>query len=130
MSNSLRPHGLWPTRLLHPRDFPGKGTGVGGHFLLQGIFMTQRLNPGLLHCRQTLYHLSHQGSWFIHRCEWGIKISHYYCVTVNFPLLCYCEFPLSYFLAFALHICIASKLGAYIFVMVISSSWIEPLIIM
>ena len=34
-------------------------TGVGCHFLLQGIFLTQRLNPGLLHCRQTLYHLIH-----------------------------------------------------------------------
>ena len=31
-----RPHGLWPTRLLHPRDSPGKSTGVGCHFLLQG----------------------------------------------------------------------------------------------
>ena len=31
------------------------------HFLLQGIFPTQELNPGLPHCRQTLYHLSHQG---------------------------------------------------------------------
>ena len=37
-------------------------TGVGCHFLLQGIFLTQGLNPGLLHCRQTLYHLSHQGN--------------------------------------------------------------------
>ena len=35
----------------------------GCHFLLQGIFPTQGLNPGLLHCRQTLYLLSHQGSW-------------------------------------------------------------------
>ena len=35
---------------------------MGCHFLLQGIFLTQGLNPGLLHCRQTLYHLSHQGS--------------------------------------------------------------------
>ena len=49
-------------RLLHPWDSPGKSTGVGCHFLLQGIFLTQRSNPGLLHCRQTLYHLSHQGS--------------------------------------------------------------------
>ena len=32
----------------------------GSHFLLQGIFPTQGLNPGLPHCRQTLYHLSHQ----------------------------------------------------------------------
>ena len=35
---------------------------MGCHFLLQGVFPTQGLNPGLLHCRQTLYHLSHQGS--------------------------------------------------------------------
>ena len=35
--------------------------GVGFHSLLQGISLTQGLNPGLLHCRQVLYHLSHQG---------------------------------------------------------------------
>ena len=35
---------------------------MGCHFLLQGIFPTQKLNPGLAHCRQTLYRLSHQGS--------------------------------------------------------------------
>ena len=40
----------------------GKGTGVGFHFLLQGTFPTQGSNPGLLHCGQILYHLSHQGS--------------------------------------------------------------------
>ena len=34
----------------------------GCHSLLQGIFPTQGSNPGLLHCRQILYHLSHQGS--------------------------------------------------------------------
>ena len=62
VSNSLGPHGLQPPRLLHPWDFPGKNTVVGCHFLLQEIFPTQRLNPGLPHCRQTLYCLSHQGS--------------------------------------------------------------------
>ena len=35
---------------------------MGCHFFLQGIFLTQGSNPGLLHCRQTLYPLSHQGS--------------------------------------------------------------------
>ena len=45
-----------------PWDFPGNSTGVDRHFLLQGIFLTQGSNPGLLHCRQTLYRLSHQGS--------------------------------------------------------------------
>ena len=52
---ALRPRGLWPTRLLRPRDLPGKNTGVGCHFLLQGIFPTQGSNPGLPHCRQRLY---------------------------------------------------------------------------
>ena len=63
MSDSLRPHGLQPTRLLRPWDFPGKNTEVGYHFLLQDIFLTQGLNLGLLHCRQTLYRLSHQGMY-------------------------------------------------------------------
>ena len=48
------------TRLLRPWDFLGKSTGVGCHFLLQGIFPTQGSNPGLPHCRQMLYCLSHQ----------------------------------------------------------------------
>ena len=43
-------------------DSPGKNTGVGCHALLQGIFLTEGSNPGLLHCRLILYHLSHQGS--------------------------------------------------------------------
>ena len=41
---------------------PGKNTEVGGHYLLREIFPTQESNPGLLHCRQVLYSLSHQGS--------------------------------------------------------------------
>ena len=61
VSNILQPHGLQPTRLLCPWDFPGKNTGVGCHFLLHGIFPTQGSNPhllGLLHCRQILYSLA------------------------------------------------------------------------
>ena len=53
MSKSLQPQGLYPP----PRqgssvhgDSPGKNTGVGCHSLLQGIFLTQGSNPGLLHC--------------------------------------------------------------------------------
>ena len=63
MSNSLQPNGLGLTRLFCPWDSPGKNTGVDCHFLLQGIFLTQGSNLGLLHCRQTLYHLSHHGSF-------------------------------------------------------------------
>ena len=39
---------------------PGKNTGVGCHAFLQGIFLTQGSNLGLMHCRKILYHLSHQ----------------------------------------------------------------------
>ena len=58
VSNSLQPYGPSSVRLLCLRDSPGRNTGVGCHFL-QGIFLTQGLNLGLLHCRQILYHLSH-----------------------------------------------------------------------
>ena len=51
MSNSLRPCGLQPTKLLCPWSFPGKNTGVGCHALLQEIFPTQGSNLGLLHCK-------------------------------------------------------------------------------
>ena len=61
-SNSLRPYRLQPARLLHPRDSPGRNTGVGCHALLQGIFPTQGSNPGLLHWRRILYCLRHQGN--------------------------------------------------------------------
>ena len=54
-----------PTRLLCPWNSPGKNIGVICHSLLQQIFLTQGLNLGLLHCRQILYHLSHQGSLII-----------------------------------------------------------------
>ena len=43
-------------------EFSRKNTGEGSHSLLQGIFLTQGSNLGLLHCRQILYCLSHQGS--------------------------------------------------------------------
>ena len=62
VSDSLRPSGLYPTRLLCSWNSSGKNTGVVCHALLQGIFPTQGLNPGLPHCRQIFYCLSHQGS--------------------------------------------------------------------
>ena len=49
------------TRLLCLWNSTGKNTAVGSHSLLQGIFLTQESNLGLLHCRQILYRLSHQG---------------------------------------------------------------------
>ena len=58
VSGSLWPHGPKPTRLLCPGDSPDKNTVTGCHALLQGIFLTQGLNPYLLsvlHYRQILY---------------------------------------------------------------------------
>ena len=52
---------LW-TGKYSPWTSLGQNTGVGSLSLLQGIFLTQELNWGLLHCRQILYQLSYQGS--------------------------------------------------------------------
>ena len=62
VSDSLQCHGLLPTRLLCPWDSPGKNPEVGCHSLPQESFPTRGLNSGLLHSRQILYHLSHEGS--------------------------------------------------------------------
>ena len=51
VSDSLLPHGLYLTRLLCPWDFPGKNRGVVCHDLFQRFFLTQGLNPHLLHWR-------------------------------------------------------------------------------
>ena len=69
MSDSLGPHGLQPSRLLCPLDFPGKNTGVGCHFFLQGIFLTQGLNPRLLHWQTDSFPWSHQGSPLKRNCK-------------------------------------------------------------
>ena len=60
--NLLRSHGWQSAMILCPRDFPDKNTRVGCHFLLQGIFPTQGLNPCLLHWQADSLPLSHQGS--------------------------------------------------------------------
>ena len=52
---------LWLPGLYSPWNSLGQNTGVGSLSLLQRIFPTQGSNPCRLHCRQILYHLSHQG---------------------------------------------------------------------
>ena len=61
-SRSVLSDSLWPRGLYSPWDSPGQNTGVGSFSLLQGIFPTHGSNPGLPHCRQILYQLSHRGS--------------------------------------------------------------------
>ena len=67
-SRSLMFNSLWPHGLYSPWNSPGQNTGVGSLSLLQAIFPTQGSNPGLLHCRQILYPLSHKGSTIILEC--------------------------------------------------------------
>ena len=58
-SHLVMSRSLWPYELHSPWSSPGQNTGVGSHALLQGVFPTQGLNPGLPHCRQ----LSRFTSW-------------------------------------------------------------------
>ena len=60
-NHSVVSDSLWPHGLYNPCNSPGQNTGVGSLSLLQGIFPTQGLNPGLLHCRRILYQLGHKG---------------------------------------------------------------------
>ena len=86
-------------------DSPGKNTRVDCHDLLQGIFPTQGLNPGLPHCRQILYHLNHQGNpspvqWHInrHKYFWGRqggKFTEHTCSISRTWLLRHFPFPVN-----------------------------------
>ena len=84
VSNSLWPHGLW--------NIPGQKTGVGSLSLLQGIFPTQELNPGIPHCRQILYQPSHEGSPKMWRCR-GLNPGPHTCKACALPLS-YIPYPL------------------------------------
>ena len=77
VSNSLWPHGHG---LYSPWNSLGQNTGVGSHSLLQGIFPIQGSNPGLPHCGQILYQLSHKGSPRI--LEW---VAYLFCSRSSLP---------------------------------------------
>ena len=76
MLDSSQPHGLQAARLLWPQHFPSKNTGVGGHFLIQRIFLTSGQNLSLLHYRQLLYH-------------WALREAHVY-IYIHIYVLCVC----------------------------------------
>ena len=69
-----------------PWDSPDKNTGVDCHSLPQRIFPTQGLNPGLLHCRRILYHLSQQGSLLGSSTS---QLTQFFCFMANIPLCVY-----------------------------------------
>ena len=68
--NFLQPHGRYPASLLCLWGFSRQEYWRGCHALLQGIFPTEGLNPGLPHSRQILYQVSHQGRWINVVCSY------------------------------------------------------------
>ena len=99
MSNSLRPYGLQAVGLHCPWNFPGKNTGMGCHFLFQGIFLTQGLNPHLCTVGRFFTIEPPEGKWtnlggldsasvdrkFQHPEPWQIIFSNF----KQFPFLCF-----------------------------------------
>ena len=77
--DSLPPHGLQPS--VH-EIFQARIPEWVSHFLLQGIFPTQELNPGLLHCRQILYQLSYKESPRVHSSAGASQVA---LVVKNLP---------------------------------------------
>ena len=97
----LRLHWLQPGRLLCLWDFPGKNTGLSCHFLFQGIFLTQGLNPCLLHCRWIFYHwatrealLSTQFGLFKTMVQWLIYIICRISLHAQ-DQFCHCRWPVT-----------------------------------
>ena len=91
-----------------PRNTPGQNTGVGSCFLLQGIFPTQRSNPGLPHCRWILHQLSHSLTQKLKFITFSFaslikkknyrprKLNNLYlCLTSWLGHKCLCRFPLA-----------------------------------
>ena len=88
-----------PTKLLCPGDFPDKNAGMSCHFLLQGIFPTQGLNPHLLCWQVDSLPLSHQEN----------HLFLMYVLPIWLSFLLTIQKPLSPHLAMYLHVNLPSK---------------------
>ena len=76
VSDSLPPHGLQPTRFLHPWEFPGKSTGVGCHCLLQKKCLAGSPIYLKLYQQERLSYLLTQTASEGWRQPWGVRLSH------------------------------------------------------
>ena len=125
----MQPHWLYPTRLLCPWDSPGRNTGVGSHSHLQGIFPAQGSNPGILLCRQILYHLSHHRSPVCLLCIWVYSHAHTCLYTHAFEYACVHMLMVIYT---CIHICIHTYTHTQTYIYtpgdsnIVSQGW-EPL---
>ena len=129
VSDSLRPCGLYLSRLLCPRESPGN-TGVGFYFLLQGIFPTQGSNSCLLHlllCRQILYRWA-IGETFLHYLSvfvlpaWGVVVTSCIYKCLDYLTSSVCK------LGFQTHVQSISYIKSlYLkFLICFPFSWLEP----
>ena len=113
---------LWGIALqapLYPWDSPGKNTRVGCYSLLQGIFLTQVSNPGLLHCRRILYQLSHRGNSVQFICVFSPPLLIIFCVCqvqtvsvlscAHLCMKCFLGISLSFFLFWLIFIFYRSR---------------------
>ena len=81
VSDSLRTHGLWPARLLCPRDFPGKNIGTGCHFLLQGNFPNLAIEPA------PLVPPALAGRFFMTSTTWEASLLESFLEMLRFPII-------------------------------------------
>ena len=81
VSDSLWPRGLQSTRIFCPWNSPGKNIGGDCHFLLQGIFLTQGSNAGLLHCRRI--HEAVEKWHYLSWNHWTAELRTYFIMQIN-----------------------------------------------
>ena len=117
VSDSLWPHGLYSLW-----NSPGQNTGVDSFTLLQGIFPTQGSNPGLLHCRQILYQLSHQGSPHVISSSFLFIAEYYQMPHFVYPCSCWGIFGLLLLLDYCDYNCHVPSSVSFFF------SWTQALI--
>ena len=111
-----------PCQPLLSMEFSSRNTDVGCYSPLQGIFLTQGLNLYLLHCRQTLYRLRHQGSPSIMYRLTHFILSHRFSILFSFsiPLLfCCSDWMISIILSSRSCIC-----SFVLFIMLLVASWL------
>ena len=114
----LWPHGLQPARLLCPWNLPGKNTGMGCHFLLQGIFPTQGLNLFVWHLAPALSETLYPSAtlWRNFSMSMFAWVSCSVCLTLCNPMGCGTPgFPVFHYLPELtqthVHICIHALIG-------------------
>ena len=111
MSDSSQPHGLSPTRLFCPWDFPGRNTGVSSRFLLQGIFPTQGLSSWSPAFADGFFNTQPPGKpWGIRAIANVVKTVLLFNISVFKILDCY-HLEFAYIFKFKKRVCLGREVG-------------------